>query len=513
MDRNESRRLARALLPYVALWLVLATMLASFAVYEIAKSRVQARESAKSELESIARLASEHALQTLSGIDRSLATFQALHARHSAGTSVQDLLFASAASDDIEGRISLFDRDGHFVASNRAIAGDGAAIDMSDRPYFGEARNDASDVLHIGAPVQGRLAQRMVVPLVRRLTADDGTFDGVVASAVSPSRLVTMYRSLRFGDSAQVGLVRDDGLVYARSMGSDVSPAALEQAVAAALATSRTGGGSFVRAGSGSEAMLLALQEIPGTHLRAYASLSEAEALIGHTRLARNMIALALVALAGFSLPLLIVGRRTVSDLRQRSDLERRYEVERRRARTDPLTGAANRVAFNDHVQRCNRALTQDGTPFVLAFIDLDRFKALNDSRGHVAGDSALRRVARTLQMTVRATDLVARLGGDEFAVLMPGATAEGSPRICGKLHAALLAAAASADLGIGFSIGVVAFEEAPAEPRVVTALADRLMYDVKSAGGEGVRYGVYRRDGFHLANEQPADPIAHAAD
>src|SRR5689334_9982189 len=260
MDRNESRRLARALLPYVALWLVLAAMLAAFAVYEIAKSRAQARESAKSELESIARLASEHALQTLSGIDRSLATFKALHARHLAGTGVQDLLSAIAASDDIEGRISLFDRDGRFVASSRAIAGDSAAIDMSDRSYFVEARNDASDILHIGAPVQGRLAQRMVVPLVRRLTRDDGTFDGVVVSAVSPSRLVTMYRSLRFGQSAQVGLVRDDGLVYARSMGSDVSPTALDQAVTAALGASRTSGGAFVHAGSGDETMLVALQ-------------------------------------------------------------------------------------------------------------------------------------------------------------------------------------------------------------------------------------------------------------
>lgn len=513
MDRNDSRRLVRILLPYVALWLALAVMLGVFAAYEIRKSRTQALDTARAELGTISRLASEHALQTLSGVDRALATFQAFHDHRMVSASLSDLLTAIADDDDGDGRISVFDRDGHFVASSRTIHGDASAIDISDRPYFIEVRDDPARTMHIGTPVEGRLGGRRVVPLVRRLSTDDGTFDGVLLSAVSPSHLVTMYRSIRFGESAQVGLVRDDGLVYARSTTEDANGASLAGVLRNALSARRGDGHVYARVDIEGSAVLAALQEIPGTRLSAFALLSESEALAGHTRVARNMIGLALFALAGFSLPLFIVGRRTVHDLRHRSELERRYAVERRRARTDPLTAVANRIAFDDHVERCNRALMQDGTPFVLAFIDLDRFKALNDSRGHLAGDSALRRVARTLQSTVRGTDLVARLGGDEFAVLMPGATAEGSPRICGKLHAALLAAAASADLGIGFSIGVVAFEDAPAEPRVITALADRLMYDVKSAGGEGVRYGVYRRDGLHLANERPADPIRHAAD
>ena len=513
MNRNDSRKLIRVLLPYMALWAALATMLAVFAAYEIRKSRTHALDTARAELGTISRLAGEHALQTLSGVDRQLATFQALHDHHAIGATLPDLLSRLPADDGRAARISVFDRDGHLVASSRVVEGPASAIDISDRPYFAEARDGAVRGLHIGTPVQGRMTGREVVPVVRRLSGDDGAFEGVLLSAVSPADLVTMYRSIRFGESAQVGLVRDDGVIYARVLTEDTRAPALDAVLSAALAAPRQAGHVFARIDVDGNATLAALQEIAGTRLSAFALLSESEALAGHTRVARNMIGLALLALAGFSLPLLIVGRRTVADLRHRSELERRYEVEHRRARTDPLTGVANRVAFDDHVERCNRALMQDGTPFVLAFIDLDRFKALNDSRGHVAGDSALKRVARTLQSTVRGTDLVARLGGDEFAVLMPGATAEGSPRICGKLHAALLAAAASADLAIGFSIGVVAFEDAPAEPRVITALADRLMYDVKSAGGEGVRYGVYRRDGLHLANERREHPIRHAAD
>ncbi|HZQ60342.1 MAG TPA: diguanylate cyclase [Casimicrobiaceae bacterium] len=521
MNRTDSRRLVRILLPYMALWLALAATLASFATYEITKSRAQALESATGEIESVARLAGDHALQTLTAVDRMLATVRVLHERHLTSAGLAEVLpafhvgtsnGADRADDGVERRILLFDRDGRFVASSNAEDAQRGAVSVADRAYFVEVRDDASEGMRIGEPVSGRLVQRRIVPLVRRLNAPDGSFDGVLVSAVDPERLVATYRGMRLGDSVAVGIVRDDGIVFARNAGKAANVAVLDDAVSQALrahGSRHPGDATGAKAGDG--AMLVALHEIAGTRLLAFASMSQAEALAGHRRLTHNIFAFAVIALGALTLPLWIVGRNAVREVHRRSELERRYEQERRRARSDPLTGLANRIAFNDHIERCNRALTEHGVPFVLAFIDIDRFKALNDSQGHVVGDAALRRIARTLLATVRGTDLVARVGGDEFAVLMPGATAEGSPRICGKLHAALLAAAATADLPIGFSIGVVAFE-APAEPRVVTALADRLMYDVKSCGGEGVRYGVYRRDGLHLAAEARHDEETHAA-
>src|SRR5947209_3691831 len=121
MDRTESRRLVRILLPYMALWCALAGTLAAFATYETAKSRTHAIESAQAELESIAWLASEHALQTLSGVDRSLETVRMMHERRLTSTSLAELLPAFAGND-IERRISLFDRDGRFVASSGPVA-------------------------------------------------------------------------------------------------------------------------------------------------------------------------------------------------------------------------------------------------------------------------------------------------------------------------------------------------------------------------------------------------------
>src|SRR5512140_1179753 len=102
MDRTESRRLVRILLPYMALWCVLAGTLAAFATYETAKSRQYAIESAQAELESIARLASEHALQTINAVDRSLATVRIIHERHLTPGNLAQILPAFHVDNDVE---------------------------------------------------------------------------------------------------------------------------------------------------------------------------------------------------------------------------------------------------------------------------------------------------------------------------------------------------------------------------------------------------------------------------
>jgi diguanylate cyclase (GGDEF)-like protein len=81
-------------------------------------------------------------------------------------------------------------------------------------------------------------------------------------------------------------------------------------------------------------------------------------------------------------------------------------------ARHDTLTGLANRASFKDEIERVASRLTRDGTPFNILMLDLDRFKTINDTLGHAAGDELLRQVAGRLSDTVRDTDVVARLGG-----------------------------------------------------------------------------------------------------
>ena len=95
--------------------------------------------------------------------------------------------------------------------------------------------------------------------------------------------------------------------------------------------------------------------------------------------------------------------------------LRQRLEAERILSLTDPLTGIANRRAFTDALNREMVVSKRSGASFSLAFVDVDRFKRLNDRRGHTEGDRALTRIASALKASLREVDLVARMGGDEF--------------------------------------------------------------------------------------------------
>jgi diguanylate cyclase (GGDEF)-like protein len=107
---------------------------------------------------------------------------------------------------------------------------------------------------------------------------------------------------------------------------------------------------------------------------------------------------------------------------RQLADSQRELE---KIAYFDSLTGLANRRLFNDELRRLCAQTKRSGVGFALLLIDLDKFKHVNDTLGHDAGDALLVAVARALEQSVRETDRVARLGGDEFAILLPEATAD----------------------------------------------------------------------------------------
>src|SRR5690606_5031896 len=107
----------------------------------------------------------------------------------------------------------------------------------------------------------------------------------------------------------------------------------------------------------------------------------------------------------------------TGSDLTERKLAERRITM---LAHHDPMTGLLNRTKFTEQLNSCVARLERYGTPFSVLFLDLDQFKSVNDSRGHMAGDKLLTQVAQRIQGLVRETDLAARLGGDEFAIILP---------------------------------------------------------------------------------------------
>jgi diguanylate cyclase (GGDEF)-like protein len=124
---------------------------------------------------------------------------------------------------------------------------------------------------------------------------------------------------------------------------------------------------------------------------------------------------------------------------RQHDELERQRDELARVSLTDPLTDALNRRGFEDRLRRELSDSVRTGRPLMLAVLDLDDFKAVNDREGHGAGDALLCETVARLSGVLRPLDVVGRLGGDEFAVLFPGAGEAHADILVGRLNDALV--------------------------------------------------------------------------
>jgi len=160
----------------------------------------------------------------------------------------------------------------------------------------------------------------------------------------------------------------------------------------------------------------------------------------------------------------------------------------------DALTGLPNRARFAQLLGLACEAARRDRRRFAVLFVDLDRFKAINDTLGHEAGDDMLRAVAARLRGCVRAADVVARLGGDEFVVLLQDV---GEPAVAGKVATNVLKALADpvaiqgSDCTVSASIGICLHPDGEQQDQAVLRNADMAMYLAKQSGKNGYRVYV----------------------
>ena len=162
---------------------------------------------------------------------------------------------------------------------------------------------------------------------------------------------------------------------------------------------------------------------------------------------------------------------------------------ERLVSRTDGLTALANGRAFFEVSRTALARQRRSRQPLTLAYLDVDNFKAINDTLGHEAGDEVLRGVADTLAARIRESDFAARLGGDEFAVLLPDTDLDGAQRVLEDVRNALSDLAAREEWPVSFSIGSATWVDAASDVEDMVRRADDLMYEVKRAGKDSVAY------------------------
>ncbi len=149
----------------------------------------------------------------------------------------------------------------------------------------------------------------------------------------------------------------------------------------------------------------------------------------------------------------------------------------------DALTGLHNRRSFDDFLVAEIARQKRYGSHFSLLLIDLDRFKELNDKRGHDAGDIALRLAAKALKQSTRDSDIVARFGGDEFAILLPNSSHADCSAICANIIRNVDAEMTAGGYAVTASVGSSTFDVEPDSPSTAIRQADEALYTAKARG------------------------------
>ncbi len=373
-------------------------------------------------------------------------------------------------------QISVIDANGVLVTSSEMLYPQ-AKIDLSDREHFRAQLARGDDRLFVSQPVLGRVSGKWTVQFTRRIVDADGKFAGVLVASLDPNLFARDYADLKFGLGGGFALVGEDGYVR-------LATGAFADFMARPLPAQR-----FVRSFNGGELVSLAqgpsgrdsygvAREVKGFPLTVVVAIPRVEddgRLLWWRTVSVGGAALlsALVLLTTFVVALDAVRfERKIIQLAQR----------------DSLTGLANRLVLGETLDRLFAAPVGERA-YALHVVDLDRFKFVNDTYGHAAGDELLRFVARRLSDLAGRDDLVARLGGDEFAIVQkvdrfPDDAAALAGRICrdlsrpyeiGSIHAI-----------VGASVGVASVTSAGAATSELLKAADLALYAAKSKGRGG---------------------------
>ena len=393
--------------------------------------------------------------------------------------------------------VSLVDSRGRVVASSDAALAD-SVIDIRDLARLPYRTSAESQRLRMDQPHRDPQSHEWRLQFGRRVTAPDGSFAGFATLAVDAAYFVSGYDPAKLGVQGVLGLLSTDGIFGARRSGDAVRAGDVVDYA------------SVVKASAGDDDAVVALEASPWDRVRRYTSarelyefpvavvvgLSEHEQLAGAARSERLELLRAAIASAVVILLAGVLGRLSwqlmVSRRREREAAIAHAERVEYLAYHDGLSGLPNRSLFSKLLRRSIKMAHRYKRRLAVLFLDLDRFKQINDTLGHEAGDELLKEVARRLKGCLRDTDTVARLGGDEFVVLLPELGSANDAAVAAQKILTVLAdpfVLVGQEFRVTASIGICAFPEDGEDEQTLTKHADIAMYQAKEDGRNNFRF------------------------
>ena len=381
---------------------------------------------------------------------------------------------------------NVTDANGNITSSTRSFE----KANIADQSYFQEQLE--FDHLAVSSPWQDPYNKAWKLTFSRRINTPSGTFAGIVFTSVDASYFVSGYEVAQFGQHGVLGILGTDGVFRTRRSGETITSGELAD-YALLVPDSDEVEDQEVRLLTNSwdqvkrYTLATKLYDVP---LAVILGLSEEEQLAASAQLRQ----LYLQRAAGASIIILMLAAVMFSLSRQLQRSRQRIMDEQfthakqveHLAYHDSLTGLPNRSLFSELLRQGIAESKRYDRRFALLFLDLDRFKIINDTLGHDVGDELLIEVAKRLSDTLRETDTVARLGGDEFVVLLPEMNDE---KQLSEVARKILSTVgepfhlSGQDLRITVSIGISAFPLDGEDEQTLVKNADIAMYHAKEGG------------------------------
>lgn len=459
-----------------------------------------ARASAARQQENIATIVAENLAQLLDR-GRLMAITASQHSEDSKDR-LRQTLTAMRSLDAAILRIALYDRNGNrILASSSATESPALRTALTALTALADADRQAFVPAMQVIPVVGTYNQAWEIPLLFTVSDRQGTPTGALLAVLDIGYFLGLYRNIEIGKSGIIRILGDDGSRLAEADRTGV--ALITERTPVAVPPPR--GELPVTRLEGTDQQLDA-QLSSYRHLPNFPLIISVSSRLAEIESEQNQSRSRMLALLSFSSILLIIaalwivlnvlrnGRllQELADMNQDNlSLIDQLEDEKNRAFSlaahDHLTGLHNRRMFHELVSSHLHRAKRSHHHYALMYLDLDRFKGINDTLGHHVGDLLLQTVASRLKANLRESDVISRLGGDEFAVLLTGLeTIQDVQRVAGKLLEQIGAPCQNLDghdIHVTPSIGIALFPRDGGDFDTLCRSADAAMYQSKRHG------------------------------